>query len=101
AWGECTSAARVEGQRRTRSVRRRKCNGCGVKRMLRSLHWVHRWRGRLIYDGRMKAHTEYLTFNTDERYEMVHITPQVEAVVKRSGVVDGLWFVSPVPISAG
>ncbi len=37
----------------------------------------------------MKAHTEYLTFKTDERYEMVHITSQVEAIVRRSGVDDG------------
>jgi len=48
----------------------------------------------------MKAHTEYLTFNTDERYEMVHITPQVDAIVKRSGVIDGLCFVSPMHITA-
>jgi secondary thiamine-phosphate synthase enzyme len=48
----------------------------------------------------MKAHTEYLTFNTDERYEMVHMTPQVEAIVRRSGVIDGLCFVSPMHITA-
>ena len=48
----------------------------------------------------MKAHTEYLTFTTDERYEMVHITPQVEAIVRRSGVEDGLCFVSPMHITA-
>lgn len=48
----------------------------------------------------MKAHTEYMTFNTDERYEMVHITPAVEAIVRRSGVEDGLCFVSPMHITA-
>ena len=48
----------------------------------------------------MTAHTEYLTFNTDERYEMVHITPVVEAIVRRSGVEDGLCFVSPMHITA-
>ena len=42
----------------------------------------------------MKAHTEYLTFNTEERYEMVHITPEVEEIVRRSGIDDGLCFVS-------
>ena len=47
----------------------------------------------------MKAHTEYLTFNTDERYEMV-ITPQVEEIVRRSGIEDGLCFVSPMHITA-
>ena len=48
----------------------------------------------------MKAHTEYLWFNTAERREMVHITPQVEAIVKASGVRDGLCFVSPMHITA-
>ena len=48
----------------------------------------------------MKVHTEYLTFKTDDRYEMVHITPQVEAIVRRSGVEDGLCFVSPMHITA-
>ncbi len=48
----------------------------------------------------MKAHTEYLTFNTSERYEMVHITPQVEEIVRRSGVEDGFCFVSPMHITA-
>jgi thiamine phosphate synthase YjbQ (UPF0047 family) len=48
----------------------------------------------------MKAFTEYLTFETKKRYEMVHITPQVEEIVRRSGVVDGLCFVSPMHITA-
>jgi secondary thiamine-phosphate synthase enzyme len=48
----------------------------------------------------MKAHTEYLTMRTRERYEMVHLTPEVEAIVRRSGVVDGLCFVSPMHITA-
>jgi thiamine phosphate synthase YjbQ (UPF0047 family) len=43
----------------------------------------------------IKAHTEYLTFHTDERNEMVHITPQVEEIVRRSGIEEGLCFVSP------
>ncbi len=50
--------------------------------------------------GAMKAHTEYLTFNTDERYEMVHITGQVEEIVRRSRIEDGLCFVSPMHITA-
>ena len=48
----------------------------------------------------MKAHTEYLTVTTDERYEMVHLTPKVEEIVRRSGVDDGLCFVSPMHITA-
>ena len=48
----------------------------------------------------MKVHTEYLTFNTRDRYEMVHITSQIEAIVRKSGVDDGLCFVSPMHITA-
>ena len=48
----------------------------------------------------MKAHTEYLTFNTRKRKEMVHITDQVEAIVRRSAIRDGLCFVSPMHITA-
>jgi secondary thiamine-phosphate synthase enzyme len=48
----------------------------------------------------MKAHTEYLTFETEQRYEMVHITPQVEDIVRRSRIDDGLCFVSPMHITA-
>ncbi len=50
--------------------------------------------------GSVKAFTEYLTFETKKRYEMVHITPQVEEIVRKSGVVDGLCFVSPMRITA-
>ena len=48
----------------------------------------------------MKSHTEYLTFSTQKRYEMVHITEQVERIVRASGVDDGLCFVSPMHITA-
>jgi secondary thiamine-phosphate synthase enzyme len=48
----------------------------------------------------VKAHTEYLTFHTRKRREMVHITGQVEEIVRRSGVEDGLCFVSPMHITA-
>jgi secondary thiamine-phosphate synthase enzyme len=48
----------------------------------------------------MKSHTEYMVFETRKRREMVHITDQVEQIVKRSGVKDGLCFVSPMHITA-
>lgn len=48
----------------------------------------------------MKAYTEYLTFNTRKRREMVHITSQVEKAVQKSGIRDGLAFVSPMHITA-
>ncbi len=48
----------------------------------------------------MKAHTEYLTIETRDRYEMVHLTPKVEEIVRNSNIVDGLCFVSPMHITA-
>jgi secondary thiamine-phosphate synthase enzyme len=48
----------------------------------------------------MKSHTEYLVFETRKRYEMVHITDEVEKIVERSGIRDGLCFVSPMHITA-
>jgi secondary thiamine-phosphate synthase enzyme len=53
--------------------------------------------GEEIY---MKSHTEYLVFETRKRREMVHITDAVEQIVRRSGVKDGLCFVSPMHITA-
>ena len=49
----------------------------------------------------MKSHTEYLSFNTGKHREYVHITPQVEAAVGKSGVQEGLALVSAMHITAG
>jgi thiamine phosphate synthase YjbQ (UPF0047 family) len=49
----------------------------------------------------MNFHTEYLTFNTKKHREYVHITPQVEAAVKKSGVQEGIVLVSAMHITAG
>jgi secondary thiamine-phosphate synthase enzyme len=49
----------------------------------------------------MRSHTEYLTFNTKNHREYVHITPQVEAALKKSGVEEGLALVSAMHITAG
>jgi thiamine phosphate synthase YjbQ (UPF0047 family) len=38
----------------------------------------------------MKVHTDYLWFETKKRREMVHITPQIEAIVAKSEIEDGL-----------
>jgi len=49
----------------------------------------------------MKFHTEYLTFHTKRHREYVHITPQVEAAVSKSGVKEGMVLVSAMHITAG
>ncbi len=49
----------------------------------------------------MKAHTEYLTFHTKKRRELVHLTPTVEEIVHKSGIQEGLILVSAMHITAG
>src|SRR5215510_3428551 len=48
----------------------------------------------------MKFHTEYLTFNTKKHRAYIHITPQVESAVKKSGVREGMVLVSAMHITA-
>ena len=48
----------------------------------------------------MKSYTEHLWFNTKKRYEIINITPQVEAVVGKSGVKEGLCLVNSMHITA-
>ncbi|HWZ12726.1 MAG TPA: secondary thiamine-phosphate synthase enzyme YjbQ [Acidobacteriaceae bacterium] len=48
----------------------------------------------------MKVHTEYLWFETKKRREMVHITPQIEAIVAASKIEDGFCLVSAMHITA-
>jgi secondary thiamine-phosphate synthase enzyme len=49
----------------------------------------------------MKSHTEYLHFQTKTHREYLHITPQVDAIVKKSGVNEGMALVSAMHITAG
>lgn len=46
-------------------------------------------------------HTEYLKFHTKSHREYIHITPQVETIVKKSGVKEGIVLVSAMHITAG
>ena len=48
----------------------------------------------------MKSHTHYLWFETRKRQEIVDITAEVEAEVKKSGVREGFVLVSAMHISA-
>ena len=49
----------------------------------------------------MKFHTEYLTLHTKSRHAYVHLTPQVETILKKSGIKDGMILVSAMHITAG
>ena len=48
----------------------------------------------------MKSHTEYLTFNVPKRMDFVNITPQVEKIVAKSGLQEGLVLVNAMHITA-
>jgi secondary thiamine-phosphate synthase enzyme len=49
----------------------------------------------------MKFHTEYLKFHTRKPREYIHITPQIEGIVKKSGINEGMVLVSAMHITAG
>ena len=49
----------------------------------------------------MTVHTDYLFFNTKQRQEFVRITDEVAAIVKASGVREGMVLVSAMHITAG
>lgn len=48
----------------------------------------------------MKTLTEYLIFNTSRAREYINITGDVEEIVKRSGVLEGMVLVSAMHITA-
>lgn len=48
----------------------------------------------------MKSHTEHLTFHIPARMDFVNITPQVESIVQKSGVKEGLVLVNAMHITA-
>ena len=48
----------------------------------------------------MKSYTEYLTVCTDKRYDIVNITPQVEAALDKSGIREGLCLVNSMHITS-
>jgi len=49
----------------------------------------------------MNFHTEYLTFHSKKHREYIHITPQVEGAVRKSGIAEGMVLVSAIHITAG
>ncbi len=48
----------------------------------------------------MKSYTDYLWFNTKKHREYINITSDVEAILKKSGVKEGLVLVSAMHITA-
>ena len=48
----------------------------------------------------MKSYRETLTFHTKNRREYINITGQVEEIVRKSGIKEGLVLVNPMHITA-
>jgi secondary thiamine-phosphate synthase enzyme len=49
----------------------------------------------------MKFTTEYLWFNTSKKMEFINITSDVNSVLKKSGIKEGMILVSAMHITAG
>jgi secondary thiamine-phosphate synthase enzyme len=49
----------------------------------------------------MKSHTEYLLLHTKTKRAYIHLTPQVESTLKKSGIQEGMVLVSAMHITAG
>lgn len=48
----------------------------------------------------MKSQTEYLVFDTRKRMEFINLTPEIEALVEKSGIQEGLCLVNAMHITA-
>ena len=48
----------------------------------------------------MKSYTEYLWMNTNDRYEIVNITSEVESAVTKSNIKEGICLVNAMHITA-
>jgi len=49
----------------------------------------------------VKFHTEYLWFNTRTKREYINITTDVEGILQKSGIREGMILVSAMHITAG
>ena len=49
----------------------------------------------------MKSHTEYLVLHTKTKRAYIHLTPQVESILSKSGVREGMVLISAMHITAG
>lgn len=50
--------------------------------------------------GPLRFYTEYLVFHAKKRRELFHLTPQLEAILAKSGLQEGMMLVSAMHITA-
>ena len=49
----------------------------------------------------MRAHTEYLWFNTKNKREFINITPEIEKALRKAKIEEGMVLASAMHITAG
>lgn len=49
----------------------------------------------------MQFHTEYLSFHTKKKREYINITSEVEEILRKSGIAEGMVLISAMHITAG
>ncbi len=54
----------------------------------------------MLKEGKMKTYTEYLTFNTEKRRELIRITDRIKEIVRKSGINDGLCLISSMHLTS-
>jgi len=54
----------------------------------------------MLSEGKAKVYTEYLTFNTKNRRELIRITDRIREAVRKSGIREGLCLVSAMHLTA-
>ncbi|MCX7761102.1 MAG: secondary thiamine-phosphate synthase enzyme YjbQ [Hydrogenothermaceae bacterium] len=54
----------------------------------------------MVKEGITKVYTEYITFNTKNRRELIRITDKIKEAVKKSSVKEGLCLVSAMHLTA-
>jgi len=55
----------------------------------------------IITEATMKTTTEYLWFNTKKHRDYINITPEVERILAKSGIREGMILVAAMHITAG
>ncbi len=54
----------------------------------------------MLKEGKMKTYTEYLTFNTEKRRDLIRITDRIKEIVRKSGINDGLCLISSMHLTS-
>src|SRR5262249_25989934 len=88
------------GVRVARVIRHSPTRGLGKGEQRARSHAEPVWQSDRGGKLAMKSHTEYLTFRIPARMDFINITPQIQQIVERSGVQEGLLLCNAMHITA-